>query len=197
MTSGTLVMLHGMTGTTEKMQPLAERLAPEGWAVVCPQVEIKHPTRGGFAWWLRAEDPNLPLSEESQSEVDDSMRRVIDEIPDGPIIIGGFSQGGAIASALLESELQERILGLVLIGTKSVRPESLTSALPFLKPREVVWMHGRHDHLVSLEAANEHAEIFEWARWPVTRLEHEKGHMMNMNQIDELKQAIQRMVDSA
>ena len=125
------------------------------------------------------------------------MRRVIDEIPDGPIIIGGFSQGGAIASALLESELQERILGLVLIGTKSVRPESLTSALPFLKPREVVWMHGRHDHLVSLEAANEHAEIFEWARWPVTRLEHEKGHMMNMNQIDELKQAIQRMVDSA
>ena len=197
MTSGTLVMLHGMTGTTEKMQPLAERLAPEGWAVLCPQAENKHPTRGGFAWWLRAEDPNLPLSEESQSEVDDSMRRVIDEIPDGPIIIGGFSQGGAIASALLESELQERILGLVLIGTKSVRPESLTSALPFLKPREVVWMHGRHDHLVSLEAANEHAEIFEWARWPVTRLEHEKGHMMNMNQIDELKQAIQRMVDSA
>ena len=98
------------------------------------------------------------------------MRRVIDEIPDGPIIIGGFSQGGAIASALLESELQERILGLVLIGTKSVRPESLTSALPFLKPREVVWMHGRHDHLVSLEAANEHAEIFEWARWHVSLL---------------------------
>ncbi|MEC8954755.1 MAG: alpha/beta fold hydrolase [Candidatus Thermoplasmatota archaeon] len=197
MTSGTLVMLHGMTGTTEKMQPLAERLAPEGWAVLCPQAEIEHPTRGGFAWWLRAEDPSLPLSEESQSEVDNSMRRVIDEIPDGPIIIGGFSQGGAIASVLLESELQERILGLVLIGTKSVRPESLTSALPFLKPREVVWMHGRHDHLVSLEAANEHAEIFEWARWPVTRLEHEKGHMVNMNQIDELKQAIQRMVDSA
>ena len=28
MTSGTLVMLHGMTGTSEKMQPLAESLAP-------------------------------------------------------------------------------------------------------------------------------------------------------------------------
>ena len=148
MTSGTLVMLHGMTGTTEKMQPLAKRLAPHGWNVLCPQAEIEHPTRGGFAWWLRSEDPTLPLDSESQIQVEESMQRVIEEIPDGPVIIGGFSQGGAIASALLETDLQERIVGLVLIGTKTVRSDSLIESLPFLKPREVVWMHGLRDHLV-------------------------------------------------
>ena len=196
MTSGTLVMLHGMTGTSEKMQPLAESLAPNGWNVICPQAEIEHPTRGGFAWWLRAEDPTLPLDSESQKQVEDSMRRVIREIPNGPVIIGGFSQGGAIASALLETDLHERIFGLVLIGTKTVRPDFLTESLPFLKPREVVWMHGRKDHLVPLEVAIEHAEIYESAGWPVTRLEHEKGHMVNLNQLDELKNSIQRMADS-
>ena len=196
MTSGTLVMLHGMTGTSEKMQPLAESLAPNGWNVICPQAEIEHPTRGGFAWWLRAEDPTLPLDSESQKQVEDSMRRVIREIPNGPVIIGGFSQGGAIASALLETDLHERIVGLVLIGTKTVRPEYLIESLPFLKPREVVWMHGRKDHLVPLEVAIEHAEIYESAGWPVTRLEHEKGHMVNLNQLDELKNSIQRMADS-
>ena len=196
MTSGTLVMLHGMTGTSEKMQPLAESLAPNGWNVICPQAEIEHPTRGGFAWWLRAEDPTLPLDSESQTQVEDSMQRVIREIPNGPVIIGGFSQGGAIASALLETDLHERIVGLVLIGTKSVRPDFLTESLPFLKPREVVWMHGRKDHLVPLEVAIEHAEIYESAGWPVTRLEHEKGHMVNLNQLDELKNSIQRMADS-
>ena len=196
MTSGTLVMLHGMTGTSEKMQPLAESLAPNGWNVICPQAEIKHPTRGGFAWWLRAEDPTLPLDSESQKQVEDSMRRVIREIPNGPVIIGGFSQGGAIASALLETDLHERIFGLVLIGTKTVRPDFLTESLPFLKPREVVWMHGIKDHLVPLEVAIEHAEIYESAGWPVTRLEHEKGHMVNLNQLDELKNSIQRMADS-
>ena len=196
MTSGTLVMLHGMTGTSEKMQPLAESLAPNGWNVICPQAEIEHPTRGGFAWWLRAEDPTLPLDSESQTQVEDSMRRVIREIPNGPVIIGGFSQGGAIASALLETDLHERIVGLVLIGTKTVRPDFLTESLPFLKPREVVWMHGRKDHLVPLEVAIEHAEIYESAGWPVTRLEHEKGHMVNLNQLDELKNSIQRMADS-
>ena len=196
MTSGTLVMLHGMTGTSEKMQPLAESLAPNGWNVICPQAEIEHPTRGGFAWWLRAEDPTLPLDSESQKQVEDSMQRVIREIPNGPVIIGGFSQGGAIASALLETDFHERIVGLVLIGTKTVRPDFLTESLPFLKPREVVWMHGRKDHLVPLEVAIEHAEIYESAGWPVTRLEHEKGHMVNLNQLDELKNSIQRMADS-
>ena len=196
MPSGTLVMLHGMTGTSEKMQPLAESLAPNGWNVICPQAEIEHPTRGGFAWWLRAEDPTLPLDSESQTQVEDSMQRVIREIPNGPVIIGGFSQGGAIASALLETDFHERIVGLVLIGTKTVRPDFLTESLPFLKPREVVWMHGRNDHLVPLEVAIEHAEIYESAGWPVTRLEHEKGHMVNLNQLDELKNSIQRMADS-
>ena len=196
MTSGTLVMLHGMTGTSEKMQPLAESLAPNGWNVICPQAEIEHPTRGGFAWWLRAEDPTLPLDSESQTQVEDSMQRVIREIPNGPVIIGGFSQGGAIASALLETDLHKRIVGLVLIGTKTVRPDFLTESLPFLKPREVVWMHGIKDHLVPLEVAIEHAEIYESAGWPVTRLEHEKGHMVNLNQLDELKNSIQRMADS-
>ena len=196
MNTGTLVMLHGMTGTSEKMQPLADSLAPSGWKVICPQAEIEHPTRGGYAWWLRAEDPTLPLRKESQKQVLDSMQRVIRDIPDGLVIIGGFSQGGAIASALLETELHERIVGLVLIGTKTVRPDKLVESLPFLKPREVVWMHGRRDHLVPLEVAIEHAEIFESAGWPVTRLEHEKGHMVNLNQLDEMKSSIQRMADS-
>lgn len=197
MNHGTLVMLHGMTGTSAKMQPLAERLLPSGWEALCPQGEIPHPTRGGFAWWLRAEDPSLPLNTDSQRQVEESMQRVIGELPDGPLIVGGFSQGGAIASALLETDLSERIVGLVLLGTKTVRPESLAQRLPFLSPRPVVWMHGERDHLVSMEDGVEHAEIFEAADWPVLRLTHEKGHMVNLNQYDELKAAIQRMADSA
>jgi predicted esterase len=58
-------------------------------------------------------------------------------------------------------------------------------------------MHGSRDHLLPLAQAEEHAEIFEAAGWPVTRLAHEKGHMVNLNQIAELRAAIQRMADSA
>lgn len=194
--SGTFVMMHGMTGTSAKMQPLAKQLAPKGWSILCPEAQIPHPTKGGFAWWLRSDDPTKPLKEESLKQVDDSISRVASEIPDGPIIIGGFSQGAAIASAMLEHEIQERIVGLVLLGTKTIRPDKLRDILPFMKPKKVVWMHGSKDHLIPLEQGRKHVEIFEQADWDVTKLEHEKGHMVNLNQLKELKSEIQNMANS-
>ena len=194
--SGTFVMMHGMTGTSAKMQPLAQQLAPNGWDIFCPEAKIPHPTRGGFAWWLRSEDPTEPLGLNALLEVKNSVLDVISKIPDGPIIVGGFSQGAAIASAMLEYDIQSRIKGLVLLGTKTVRPDELREILPFLKPRKVVWMHGSRDHLVPIEQGIEHIEIFEQADWEVTKLEHEKGHMVNLNQLNELKLTIQSMADS-
>ena len=194
--SGTFVMMHGMTGTSAKMEPLAKQLVPDGWDIFCPEAKIPHPTRGGFAWWLRSEDPTEPLGPNALLEVKNSVLDVISEIPDGPIIVGGFSQGAAIASAMLEYDIQSRIKGLVLLGTKTVRPEELREILPFLKPRKVVWMHGSRDHLVPIEQGIEHIEIFEQADWEVTKLEHEKGHMVNLNQLNELKSTIQSMADS-
>jgi len=194
--SGTFVMMHGMTGTSKKMESLAEKLAPTGWKVLCPEGRIPHPTRGGFAWWLRTENPTEPLGVEALEEVKNSVLGVISEIPEGPIIIGGFSQGAAIASAMLEYDIQSRIKGLVLLGTKTVRPNELRNILPFLKPRKVAWMHGSRDHLVPIEQGIEHVEIFEEAGWEVTKLEHKKGHMVNLEQFDKLKMAIQSMADS-
>ena len=194
--SGTFVMMHGMTGTSAKMLPLARQLVPEGWDIICPEAKIPHPTRGGYAWWLRSDNPTEPLDDESLSQVNESISRVISEIPDGPIIIGGFSQGAAIASAMLEYDIQTRIVGLVLLGTKTVRPDKLREILPFMKARKVVWMHGSRDHLVPLEQGIKHIEIFEEADWEVTKLQHEKGHMVNLNQLYELKQEIQNMANS-
>ena len=75
-------MMHGMTGTSEKMMPLARQLVPKGWNVLCPEAIIPHPTRGGFAWWLRSDDPTLPLNEKSLQQVHESVLRVITEIPE-------------------------------------------------------------------------------------------------------------------
>ncbi|MBU03993.1 MAG: hypothetical protein CMA58_03320 [Euryarchaeota archaeon] len=195
---GTLVMLHGMTGTSNKMLPLANKLVPSNWELFCPEAIIPHPTRGGFAWWLRDEfnDPSGPLNpldEKSMEQARDSVTRVIEEIPEGPLIIGGFSQGGAIASLMLERSIQDRIVGLILIGTKTINPDGLISAVSKIWPRPVVWMHGEKDHLVPISVGEEHVRIFEDAFWPVTRIKHHKGHMVDISKMDELVQAIRSM----
>ena len=195
---GTLVMLHGMTGTSDKMLPLASKLVPDGWEILCPEAIIPHPTRGGFAWWLRDEfndpsGPSNPLDEKSMKQAKDSVKRVIKEIPEGPLIVGGFSQGGAIASMMLEHSIQDRIIGLVLIGTKTINPDGLISAVSKIWPRPVAWMHGEKDHLVPISVGEEHLKIFEDGLWPVTKIKHHKGHMVDIGKIDELARTIQSM----
>ena len=101
-----------------------------------------------------------------------------------------------MASALLETEANKSIIGLVLIATKTVRGGKLRERLPFLKPRPVIWMHGERDHLVPIELAREHAEIFDDADWPIIRLEHEKGHMVNRNQFEEMRHKISLMAEN-
>ena len=187
MSNGTLIMMHGMTGTSEKMEDLARSLVPEGWSTLCPQAKIRHPTRGGFAWWLFGEGVT---EEESMSQMEESLSEILEKLPDGPIIVGGFSQGGAMASALLETEASNSIVGLILIATKTARPDELRGTLPFLKPRPVIWMHGERDHLVPLDVGIEHIEIFEESGWPVTRLKHEKGHMVNLKQFEEMREQV-------
>ncbi|MGY8703643.1 MAG: alpha/beta hydrolase, partial [Candidatus Poseidoniales archaeon] len=102
----------------------------------------------------------------------ESLSNVIEELPEGPLIVGGFSQGGAIASMMLERSIQDRIVGLVLIGTMSINPIGLKSAISNTWQRHVVWMHGENDKKIPISIGKEHIRIFDDAGWNVIKLEH-------------------------
>ncbi len=187
--SNHMAMLHGMTGTSAKMRPLAESLAPSGWRVVCPEGTYAHP-RGGRAWWVRDESAEQVAP---SGQILMSMKSLEKNLPEGQLILGGFSQGGAIASAMLETSIEERIIGLVLLATMSVRVDHLRKILKTIRPRSAVWMHGERDHIVNIEDGLKLASIFEDAGWELTRLHHGKGHMVDMSQKDLLVDAIRKM----
>tara|TARA_A100001234_G_C12548754_1_gene352155 strand:- start:197 stop:754 length:558 start_codon:yes stop_codon:yes gene_type:complete len=181
-------MLHGMTGTSSKMRPLAESLAPDNWGVVCPEGTYLHP-RSGRAWWVREEGVKTTVDD----QILVSMKNLERDLPEGKLIVGGFSQGGAIASAMLETSVEERILGLVLLSTMTLRSEQLQKTLSSINPRSVVWMHGERDHLVNIDDGEKLASIFEDAGWNVIRLRHKKGHMVDLSQKDSLIDAVRMM----
>ena len=183
-----LAMLHGMTGTSSKMRPLAESLAPDNWGVVCPEGTYVHP-RSGRAWWVREEGVKTTVDD----QILVSMKNLERDLPEGKLIVGGFSQGGAIASAMLETSVEERILGLVLLSTMTLRSEQLQKTLNSINPRSVVWMHGERDHLVNIDDGEKLASIFEDAGWNVIRLRHKKGHMVDLSQKDSLIDAVRMM----
>jgi len=174
----TLVMMHGMTGTSEMMRPFAEKILPEGWSLLVPQAEFEHPNRG-YTWW-RYEGGDQPgrriLSATELSDVDNSLLKLSNLLPDGQLVLGGFSQGGAMAQELLQFNLD--VLGIIAIGTRVVRPMEIRQRLQEIPKSKLLWMHGEKDHRVSLDAGIEIAEIFEESGWDVIRIQHSKGHMI-------------------
>ena len=174
----TLVMMHGMTGTAEMMRPFAEKILPEGWDLLVPQAEFPHPKRG-FTWW-RYEGGDNPgrriLSAKELSDVDSSLLKLSNMLPDDQLVLGGFSQGGAMAQELLQFDLN--ILGIVAIATRAVRPLELRDRLTQISVGKLLWMHGESDHRVSLEAGLEIPELFLESGWDVTKIQHHKGHMI-------------------
>ena len=193
---GTLVMLHGLTGTAEMIRPLGESLCPDGWDLLLPEGPLVHPKRGR-GWWIREAPPEVPLDESTLIQISESLSSLEPQIPDGPLIVGGFSQGSALAQELLTTGCGPRIHGVIVIGGKSARPEILRMYLKQLPPSRLLSMHGESDHLVPLSQGDETVDIFREANWDITVLRHQKGHMVNLAQQRELVDWVQMTANIA
>lgn len=183
----TLVMLHGMTGTAEMIRPFAESILPNGWNLIIPEATFPHPNRG-FTWWRyeQDDDPNKRhLSAIELSDVDSSLLKLKQLLPDDQLVIGGFSQGGAMAQELLQFNLD--VIGIIAIATRSVRPLELRQRLIETPNSNMLWMHGETDHLVTLDAGQEIADLFDEAGWNVTRIKHSKGHIIPVEHHEDVR----------
>jgi predicted esterase len=192
----TLIMMHGMTGDASMMRPFAEKILPEGWTLLVPEARYQHPNRG-FTWW-RYEDfdadvtRRMNLSRRELMDVDASLSQleklIAEEAPLGPLVVGGFSQGGAMAQELLQLPVADRIEGVVCMATRLVRPMELRLRLEELGSKRLFWMHGEKDVRVPIEDGWAVAHLFETAGWAVELVEHQKGHMIPIEHHDALKE---------
>ena len=77
-------------------------------------------------------------------DVDSSLSQleklIAEEAPMGPLVVGGFSQGGAMAQELLQLPIADRIQGVVCMATRLVRPMELRLRLNELESKRLFWM---------------------------------------------------------
>lgn len=183
-----------MSGDASMMRPFAEKICPEGWTLLIPEGRFLHPTRGR-TWW-RYEDYDADTTRRSNLsrieliDVDSSLSQleklISQNAPLGPLVIGGFSQGGAMAQEILQLPIADRIVGLICIGTRLVRPMELRIRLEELDRKRLFWMHGERDIRVPIEDGWAVAHLFETAGWAVELVEHKKGHMIPIEHHNEI-----------
>jgi predicted esterase len=181
------------------MRPFAEKILPEGWTLIVPEARYNHPMRG-LTWW-RYEDYDidstrrLNLSRRELIDVDSSLSQleqiISEHSPMGPLVVGGFSQGGAMAQELMHLPVADRIVGVICIGTRLVRPMELRMRLEELDSKRMFWMHGEKDVRVPIEDGWSVAHLFEAGGWSVELIEHKKGHMIPLEYHDSIKEWLQ------
>jgi predicted esterase len=170
----TLLMLHGLTGDGNMMEKFAKNILPSNFTLITPNAPFKHEGRG-YCWWKY---PRGDL-ETLQAEIHHSIQYLLELIPkEGPIIIGGFSQGAALSLELLFSSINSRISGIIVLGSKSIDVSDLKLKLNKIQPAKMFWMHGKTDQIILFEEGEKVVNIFENTNWDVTRINHEKGHMI-------------------
>ena len=132
------------------------------------------------------------LSSKELANVDSARLKLRRSLRDDELLLGGFSQGGAMAQELLQFDLN--ILGIIAIGTRVVRPLELKDRLQHIPKSNLLWMHGESDHRVNLEAGLEIPELFEEASWKVLRIQHHKGHMIPIEFHENVREWLENLV---
>ncbi|MGH8171328.1 MAG: alpha/beta hydrolase [Steroidobacteraceae bacterium] len=188
----TVVWLHGVGGDGFQSQPLIAGLSQSTDAplrFVCPYAPFREVTLCGGqrmrAWYdLRDVDRQLRQDEESIRESSAAVRALIDReaergIPSESLVLGGFSQGGAMA-LLTGTRLAKPLAGIValscyplLAGTFAAERQQANQHTP------VFLAHGLDDPVIDLrigEHMRDGLRVNGYAvEWHSYRMGHEQG----------------------
>lgn len=114
-----LVVMHGFGANEHDLVPIVSYL-PDHFAAACIQAPMPLPMMpGGFAWFPITQNPGTPDLHQADAAVTavlDWLEGVTAGITPGPIVLLGFSQGGAMVTHLLRTAPERFAAGVVLSG---------------------------------------------------------------------------------
>jgi phospholipase/carboxylesterase len=177
----TLVLLHGHDDDPATTRTVARAMGGAGWEVVVPQGPVT--TNGARRAWWRNDDDGAPIDADvadAVAIVDDVVRAVAGG---APVLLGGFSQGGALALALalragVPDDLGGTLAGAFAVGSwlpdlAGLEPDVARAAGARLP---VLIGHGADDEAVPLLLGRSAARLLHRSGVPVTYVQLDVGH---------------------
>lgn len=192
-----IVLLHGRGSHSADLMALRPYL-PEEAIVVTPEAPFPGANWGygpGWAWYrfLGRNRPEPESFEEGQRALDAFLRELPERLPvgPGPIVLGGFSQGGtmSIACALRHPGRIPLVLNFsgFLADHPSVAatPESVDGTLFF-------WGHGTHDPAIPFALAVEGRAALVAAGAALEAHDYPIGHWIDPTELEDAVRWIRR-----
>ena len=181
----TLVLLHGYGGRAEHWLQFVDHLrVPPSTRLVFPQGPMLGPiSRSRGWWWLNLEGhipegerlPDYSTANPAGIKVASFLVREYLEDIDGPIVLGGFSQG-AMLSGDIAFQTDQDLAGLVLIGGTTVNEAGWVERFAGRRGMPIFIAHGRRDGVLPFAIAERFVNKLTAAGLDVTWVPFDGGH---------------------
>jgi phospholipase/carboxylesterase len=190
--SPVVVLLHGRGSDMGDLQGLAGVLS-ERASLVTPQAPHPGAPWGygpGWAWYRYlgddvAEPSSLTESLKSLEDFLDSLPEVLGFTP-GPLVLGGFSQGGTTSVAYAVTR-PGYVAGVINLSGFLVSRDSLSLELGSLGTTPLFWAHGTQDPAVPFHLAVKGRDRLREANVKLEALDYLMGHWVSPEEVEALK----------
>ncbi|MEO0687713.1 MAG: alpha/beta hydrolase [Cyanobacteria bacterium J06649_11] len=183
-TKGLVVILHGWGSNAEDVASIVPFLQLPGYDFVFPNAPFPHPHSPiGRAWYELSRDNMYEGLTESRKLLIDWLQSLEKNtgIPLKRTILSGFSQGGAMT---LDVGLKLPFAGLIsMSGYLHSDIQNLQSLENNFLPPMLI-MHGKHDEIVPLQAAQKARDILKSQPVSLEYREFDGGHQISSEMLD-------------
>jgi phospholipase/carboxylesterase len=198
-----LVLLHGYGSRAEDWLQFEEHWRlPSNMRRVFPQAPLRGPWSGQRGWWWLHLEKYLPggeampdMSQASPGGIRVAARLVRQLLSEyeGPLVLGGFSQG-AMTSAEIAFQSDQELAGLILLGGTTVHEEKWAERFAGRRHLPIFIAHGRNDRVLPFAIMERFQQRLKAFGMDVTWYPFDGGHAMPKVVIDEASAFVRRVV---
>ena len=199
--SALLVLLHGRGSSEDDLQGLAPFL-PDDTILVTPRAPFAAGPWGygpGWAWYRyvaedRVDDPTLAGSLDA---LDGFLESIADALPvrSGPLVLGGFSQGGTTSLAFALTR-PGTVAGVANLSGFLVRSPMVAVDERGANGLKLFWGHGRLDPNIPFALGVSGRERRRQAGAEVEAFDHPSGHTITAEEVTAFRSWIEELTRS-
>ena len=196
-----LVLLHGWGANAQDVAGIATYMQLVNYQMVFPDAPHPHKLAsgmgapGGRMWYALPDSFDFDQPFTHQADLQESRQLLISwltslpdktDIPLEKIILGGFSQGGAM---VLDVGMQLPVAGMMILSGYSHGPISAP-----ISPRPILLVHGAQDPVVPIAQAHQNKAELATLSVDVDYHEFNMGHEISLQVLDAARKFCENLV---
>lgn len=180
----TVVLLHGYgSNAADWLQFVGKIQVPNDGRLIFPQAPLRSFGEARGWWWLNIEGhvpeggrfPDFSTANPGGIKVASRlMRRLLDDVQ-GPVVLGGFSQG-AMLSGEIAFQTDQPLAGLILLAGATVNEDAWAEHFAARRNLPILIAHGRQDGVLAFDAMERFQARLTAAGMNVTWVPYTGGH---------------------